>query len=214
MNKFLIDQDSPSVQYLSKNDKRLARVISSIGKIEYSVPDDPYQFLVEHIVGQMLSNKVAYIICERLNERCHGHISADSIMRLTDEQLLATGVSRPKIKYIRRLTELVETNELTFDELCSMNDADVIKTLTNVSGIGSWTAKMYLLFLLNRNDVLPFEDGAFLQAYKWLYKTDDVSKESIQKKCKKWKPYSSIASRYMYKALDSGLTKKEFHLYK
>ena len=182
MNKFLIDQDSPSVQYLSKNDKRLARVISSIGKIEYSVPDDPYQFLVEHIVGQMLSNKVAYIICERLNERCHGHISADSIMRLTDEQLLATGVSRPKIKYIRRLTELVETNELTFDELCSMNDADVIKTLTNVSGIGSWTAKMYLLFLLNRNDVLPFEDGAFLQAYKWLYKTDDVSKESIQKK--------------------------------
>ena len=214
MNKFLIDQDSPSVQYLSKNDKRLARVISSIGKIEYSVPDDPYQFLVEHIVGQMLSNKVAYIICERLNERCHGHISADSIMRLTDEQLLATGVSRPKIKYIRRLTELVETNELTFDELCSMNDADVIKTLTNVSGIGSWTAKMYLLFLLNRNDVLPFEDGAFLQAYKWLYKTDDVSKESIQKKCKKWKPYSSIASRYMYKALDSGLTKKEYHLYK
>ena len=214
MNKFLIDQDSPSVQYLSKNDKRLARVISSIGKIEYSVPDDPYQFLVEHIVGQMLSNKVAYIICERLNECCHGHISADSIMRLTDEQLLATGVSRPKIKYIRRLTELVETNELTFDELCSMNDADVIKTLTNVSGIGSWTAKMYLLFLLNRNDVLPFEDGAFLQAYKWLYKTDDVSKESIQKKCKKWKPYSSIASRYMYKALDSGLTKKEFHLYK
>jgi DNA-3-methyladenine glycosylase II len=61
---------------------------------------------------------------------------------------------------------------------------------------------------------LPFEDGAFLQAYKWLYKTDEVSKEAIQKKCKKWKPYSSIASRYMYKALDSGLTKKEFHLYK
>lgn len=214
MNKYVIDQDSPSVQYLSKNDKRLAKVISCIGKIEYSIPDDPYQFLVEHIVGQMLSNKVAFTICERLKERCQGRISADSITGLTDEQLLATGVSRPKIKYIRRLTELVETNELMFDEFCSMNDEDVLKALTSVSGIGNWTAKMYLLFLLNRDDVLPFEDGAFLQAYKWLYKTDEVSKEAIQKKCKKWKPYSSIASRYMYKALDSGLTKKEFHLYK
>nr|DAO73628.1 MAG TPA: 3-methyladenine DNA glycosylase [Caudoviricetes sp.] len=73
---------------------------------------------------------------------------------------------------------------------------------------------MYLIFCLNRQDILPYEDVAFLQGYRWAYKTDDCSPSSIQKRCKKWKPYSSIASRYMYRALDTGLTKMEFHLYK
>lgn len=214
MNEFVIDIESPAVQYLSQKDKRLAKIISRIGSIEYSIPSDPYEFLVEHIVGQMLSNKVAFLICDRLKKQCEGKISVGSIMRLSDEELLTIGISRPKIKYIRQLTELVETNKLRFDEFPLLNDEEVLKNLTSVSGIGNWTAKMYLLFLLNRDDVLPFEDGAFLQAYKWLYKTNDISKESIQKKCKKWKPFSSIASRYMYIALDSGMTKEEFHLYK
>ncbi len=73
---------------------------------------------------------------------------------------------------------------------------------------------MYLIFVLDRPDILPTEDVAFLQAYEWLYKTKDRSKESVEKRCKKWKPYSSVAARYLYRALDSGLTKEEFHLYK
>lgn len=80
-------------------------------------------------------------------------------------------------------------------------------------GIGKWTAKMYLIFVLDRQEILPYEDIAFLQSYEWLYKTKDRSKKSIEKKCKKWKPYSSIASRYLYKALDTGLTKESFKLF-
>jgi DNA-3-methyladenine glycosylase II len=66
---------------------------------------------------------------------------------------------------------------------------------------------MYLIFVLNRLDVLPFEDGAFLQAYKWLYATDDVKPRHITERCALWKPYSSLAARYLYHALDYGLTK-------
>lgn len=73
---------------------------------------------------------------------------------------------------------------------------------------------MYLIFVLDRQDILPYEDVTFLQSYEWMYKTKDRSKESIAKRCKKWNPYSSIASRYLYHALDLGLTKEEFHLYK
>lgn len=88
-----------------------------------------------------------------------------------------------------------------------MDDEAVIKRLTSIRGIGTWSAKMYLIFVLNRLDILPFEDGAFLQAYKWLYKTDDLKSSSIVAKCAPWKPYSSLAARYLYRALDSGLVR-------
>ena len=81
----------------------------------------------------------------------------------------------------------------------------------SIHGIGRWTAKMYLIFVLDRQDILPYEDVAFLQGYRWMYKTDITTKDSVLKKCAKWKPYSSIAARYLYRALDMGLTTEEFH---
>lgn len=104
--------------------------------------------------------------------------------------------------------------DLNFKELEHLSDNEVISKLTSIRGIGTWTAKMFLIFVLDRQDVLPYEDQAFIQSYRWLYKREDCSKASVQKHCKKWHPYSSIAARYMYKALDLGLTKTEFHLYK
>ena len=104
--------------------------------------------------------------------------------------------------------------KLILSELQNLSNDEVIKKLTSLRGIGLWTAKMYLIFVLNRQNVLPVEDVAFLQSYKWMYKTDDISKNSVIKNCKKWSPYSSIAARYLYRALDTGLTKNEFYLYK
>ena len=89
----------------------------------------------------------------------------------------------------------------------------MIKELTKIKGIGVWTAKMYLLFVLNREDILPYEDVAFLQGFSWAYETKDLSPATVKKKCRKWKPYSSIAARYLYRALDTGLTKQAFQLY-
>ena len=108
------------------------------------------------------------------------------------------------------LTNVLESGSLSIE----MSDTEVIHEMTKIRGIGTWTAKMYLMFVLNRPDILPVEDGAFLQGYRWAYKTDDYKPASIAKKCKKRKPYSSIAARYLYRALDMGLTKEEFHLFK
>ena len=74
--------------------------------------------------------------------------------------------------------------------------------------------KCYLIFVLDRQNILPTEDAAFLQSYCWLYKVENPSKQDIIRKCAKWSPYASIASRYLYRALDLGPTKQEFHLYK
>ena len=205
-----LNKQTPQVIYLCAKDKRLAKVIDMVGEITYSTHNDGYAFLIHEIIEQMLSIKAGAKIYGRLSELCLGHITPESISNLSDEEIRGTGTSSSKVSYIRSLTQAVTTGRLILDKLPNLKDDDVITQLTAIKGIGQWTAKMYLIFVLNRADVLPIEDVAFLQSYKWLYKTDDVSKESIQRK---WKPYSSIAARFMYRALDMGLTKEEFHLF-
>lgn len=213
-NTFILDGHTESVLYLCKKDKRLAKVISIVGPLNCQLSQRPYRFLIETIIGQMLSNKVADILCARLDTLCNGLITPKHIDGLTDDAILSIGISKSKLSYIRALTDDVKNGRLNLSALADMDDKDVIQKLTSVKGIGNWTAKMYLIFVLGREDVLPYEDMAFLQSYGWLYKTKDYSAASVAAKCKKWKPYASVAARFLYRALDIGLTKKPFHLYK
>ena len=146
-------------------------------------------------------------------ELCSSNISPETVLDLSIEQLRSIGLSQSKSEYITNLARLANEGKIDFNSLCLMSDEDVIKSLTAIKGIGNWTAKMFLIFFLQREDVLPYEDGAFLQSYKWLYNTSKLDKTSIIQRCKKWKPYTSIGARYMYRALDMGLVKqpiKEF----
>lgn len=211
----ILDNSSTEIQYLCKKDKRLAKVISMVGPITYETYDeDPYEFLIHEIIEQMLSIKAGNKIFSRLVDLCGGKVTPSMVNKLTDEQIKSIGTANSKVSFIRSITNAVLNGELDFGSLKEMNDSDVFKYLTSFKGIGKWTANMYLIFVLNRMDILPTNDVAFLQSYEWLYKTTDRSDTSIRNKCKKWKPYSSIASRYLYCALDSGLTKGKFHLYK
>ena len=210
-----LDNNSPEIQYLCKKDKRLAKVISMVGPITYETHDeDPYEFLIHEIIEQMLSIKAGNKIFSRLVDLCDGKVTPSKMNKLTDEQIKSIGTANSKVSFIRSITDAVLNGELDFDSLKEMSDSEVFKCLTSFNGIGKWTANMYLIFVLNRMDILPTNDAAFLQSYEWLYNTTDRSDSSIRNKCKKWKPYSSIASRYLYRALDSGLTKEKFHLYK
>lgn len=214
-NVVTLDMDHPAVQYLCKKDKRLAKVIEMVGPIQYTPHDeDAYSFLVHEIIEQMLSVKAGQKIFERLEELCSGNVSPEQIRNLSDEQIRSTGTSNAKVEYIRNITDAINDGTLDLGKLQQLSDKQVITTLTKIRGIGNWTAKMYLMFVLNRQDVLPFEDGAFLQVYRWMYKTQDCNKKAVQNKCKKWRPYSSVASRFCYRALDAGMTKEEYHLFK
>ena len=215
MNKTtLFTNDSPEVVYLKSRDRRLAKVIELVGEVEGREHNDPYTFLVHEIIEQMLSVKAGARIYNRLEDLCGGSICPEAIESLADEEIRNAGMSTAKVEYIRILTNAVNTGALNFSRLEDETDATIIKELTSLRGIGNWTAKMYLIFVLGRLDVLPYEDGAFLQTYRWMYKTDDISSASIKKKCKKWSPYASVSARFMYRALDMGLTKQEYHLFK
>lgn len=210
----ILDLNSPPVQYLCKKDKRLAKAISMVGTITYTPYTDGYAFLVHEIIEQMLSIKAGQKIYHRLESLCGGQIVPTVIATLSDLDIRGTGTSNSKVTYIKNVTDAVITGKINLNALQTMSDDEVREKLTSFRGIGDWTAKMYLIFVLNRPDILPFEDGAFLQSYRWLYKTDDCSPASIKKRCTKWKPYSSIAARYLYRILDLGYTKEAFHLFK
>lgn len=209
-----LDMDMPSVQYLCRKDKRLAKVISMVGAITYAPHTNGYSFLVHEIIEQMLSVKAGQKIYTRLEALCDDEISPSRITALSDDEIRSIGTSASKVSYIRNITNTIIEGTLNLDDLAQKSDAEVMSALTKIRGIGNWTAKMYLIFVLDRPDILPTEDVAFLQGYRWAYKTVDCSRKSVEQKCKKWKPYSSIAARFLYRALDMGFTKNEFHLFK
>lgn len=199
--------ESDVIDYLKAKDEKLSKVIDAVGELYFQQHSDSFSFLVREIVGQMVSAAVKKVIFGRLVDICNGCISVESILNLSIDDLRRIGLSNAKASYIKNLAKQVNDKSLSFDELETLSDKMVIKQLTAIKGIGNWTAKMYLIFYLRRDDILPYEDGAFLQAYKWLYNTRVIKPESIAKRCKKWKPYTSIGARYLYRALDLGLTK-------
>jgi DNA-3-methyladenine glycosylase II len=200
---------SLEVQYLCNADKRLAGLIKEYGDLKYSLHADHYLFFVETIIGQMLSTKAADVITERMIALCGGNITIDVVTGLDRNAVRSIGLSNLKTDYIIDFTNFIRNNPSFFQDLQSIKEHEVLSRLTAIRGIGNWTAKMYLIFSMNKLDVLPFEDGAFLQVYKWLYQTEDVTSKAIMKKCKPWIPYSSIAARYFYRALDSGMLIEE-----
>jgi DNA-3-methyladenine glycosylase II len=204
---YIFTLDSKEIKWLIKKDKILAKLIRNIGTLKYSLDVNYFDFLVNTIIGQMLSNKASSAISKRLYDLCNNSITPRKINNLTIEKLRQIGISTAKSKYIINLSKHIIDNPNFFENLKDMDDDNVIKELIKLKGLGLWSAKMYLIFVLNRMDILPYEDAAFLQSFKWLYSTDDINKDNIINICSPWKPYSTIASRYLYIALDEGYIK-------
>ena len=204
------DVSSPEIIHLCASDPRLAAVIKALGPLHCEPVCDPFSFVVQTIVGQMLSVRVADVISARLDGLCGGSATPGSIVALSAEALTGAGLSRAKAAAVRVLAETVIQDPHFFDRLETLTDDAVQKELTSLRGIGNWTAKMYLLFVLQRPDVLPFEDGALQQAFRWLYNTADAGRATIESQAHAWRPYASLASRYLYNALDGGLLSQPF----
>lgn len=207
-----LNNQHPAVQYLKGKCPIISKVIDLVGDIDYEVWSDGYEFVVHEIVEQMLSTKAGNAIFRRLKEICGGIVSVDRICKLSDEQIRSTGMANSKVRYIRNFTEAIVNKDINLKDLEPLEDSEIMKILMTVKGIGQWTSKMYLIFVLDRPNVLPIEDAAFLQSYKWAFNTTDISKQAIENNCRNWHPYKSIASRFMYRALDMGFVKQPFIL--
>lgn len=178
--------NTPEVAYLMERDWRLRHLIEAVGNLSYEVSGSAFEHVAHSVIEQMLSMKVGRTIEGRLRELCGGEITGEAVLSLSLQELART------------------MPEQRLQGLAVLSDDEVRAALTTVRGIGRWTADMFLIFYLERPDILPVEDGAVRQVFRWLYGaplTDDNVREVV---CSLWQPYSSTAVRYMYRALNSG----------
>lgn len=202
----------PSVKQLMESDPVLAKLIKRIGNYTLELNDDYYLKLVQSIVGQQLSIKAKETIWNRVENLCKD-ITATEILNVSDNDLRNAGISHSKISYIKGLSEKILANDLTFKNIESLNNNGVIELLTTVKGIGKWTAEMFLIFSLGRLDVMANDDAGLKRAIKWLYNFESTPIASEMNKISEcWKPYRSIASLYLWKAIDTGLIHKNPNL--
>ncbi|MCC6546753.1 DNA-3-methyladenine glycosylase 2 family protein [Candidatus Sumerlaeota bacterium] len=201
----LPQQPRLALRHLRLADSQLARAIDHVGgfAMPTSRPATLYS-LCRAIIGQQLSTTVAGRIAERFVAACgQGEdIAPKVVLKLSDEQLRAVGLSGAKARSVRSLAEFWHREELTHESLEAMPDDELIDYLTQVKGIGPWTVKMILIFCLRRPDVLPHEDLGVRAGIKKIYRLDQLPtpKETITI-AEKWAPYRSVASWYCWRVL-------------
>jgi DNA-3-methyladenine glycosylase II len=192
-----------AVNHLKECDPVLRRIIERVGpfRMEYGPPE--FHSLAESILYQQLNGKAAATIFDRFVAVAGDPLTPEGILKLTDEQLRGVGLSKQKSSYLRDLAAKTASGLLDFSRLHEMPDGEVIDHLTQVKGIGVWTAQMFLMFTLRRPDVLPTGDYGVQAAIKKHYRKRKLPKpKEMEKIARRWAPYRSIACWYLWRSLD------------
>ena len=193
-----------AIKHLKKSDPVIAGIIQRVGPYAMEYREPSFESLVRSIVYQQLSGRVASVIFGRLHAAAgQEQLTPAGIMRLRPEKMRKVGLSGQKTLYIRELARHTKRGSIVFEDLPESDDAVVIEHLTRVKGIGVWTAQMFLMFALRREDVLPVADLGIRSAIKKAYGLNDLPKpDEMEKIAECWKPYTSIACWYLWRSLE------------
>lgn len=192
-----------ALNHLKNCDPVLRVIIERVGpfRMEYGPP--AFHSLAEAIVYQQLNGKAAATIFKRFADLAGEPLKPEGILKLTDEQMRGVGLSKQKSSYLKDMAERAVRGELDFARLPEMTDEEVIKHLTQVKGVGVWTAHMFLMFTLRRPNVLPTGDFGVQMAIKKHYNKRKLPKPAqMEKIAKPWEPYRSVACWYLWRSLD------------
>jgi DNA-3-methyladenine glycosylase II len=192
-----------AINHLKKCDPVLRGIMERVGpfRMEYGLPQ--FSSLAEAIVYQQLNGKAAETIFKRFARLAGEPLTPESILKLSDEQLRGVGLSKQKSAYLKDLAQKTAAGVLDFSKLPELPDEEVIEHLTQVKGIGVWTAHMFLIFSLRRLNVLPTGDYGVQMALKRHYRKRKLPKpKDMEKIARAWEPYRSVACWYMWRSLD------------
>lgn len=192
-----IEYGITEIEYLKKKDELLADIIDKVGMIKRKKDEDFFLSVIRHIIGQQISVKACDTIWKRLLEKLEV-IDSKSIVSMKSEDLQSIGLSFRKTEYIIDFARKVEMRELKIDELQNLSDEDLIKELVKLKGIGKWTAEMIMIFCLDRKDVISFGDLAIHRGLRMLYHHREIDAKKFNKYKKRYSPYATIASLYLW----------------
>jgi len=188
-----------------KKDPKLFKIINEVGKFQIKTTRNYYESLVEAIITQQLAGSAAKAISNRFRDLYDRRFPKPiDVINTPDSKLRRVGLSRPKIKYIKELSRYIESKKLNMRSLSKLSDEEVIEHLTQIKGIGRWTAEMFLIFSLGRMDVLPVGDLGLRKGIQMYNASDDLPNAvEIERLAEKWRPYRTVATWYIWKSLDT-----------
>jgi len=192
-----------AVAHLKKCDPVLRAIIERVGPCRMEFGPAEFSSLAEAIVYQQLNGKAAVTIFKRFIALAGEPLTPEGILKLSNEQLRNAGLSNQKSSYLKDLATKTAAGMLDFSRLPALSDDEVIKHLTQVKGIGVWTAHMFLIFSLRRPNVLPTGDYGVQMALKKHYRKRKLPRpKDMEKIARAWEPYRSVACWYMWRSLD------------
>ena len=178
-------------------------IIERVGACRMEYGEPTFHHLAESIVYQQLNGKAAETIFKRFTDAAGSPVTPKGILKLSEQGMRAVGLSKQKSSYLRDLAAKTDAGLLSFEKLIDMEEAEVIEQLTQVKGVGVWTAHMFLMFTMRRPDVLPTGDYGIQVAIKKHYRKRKLPKpKDMEKIAKAWSPYRSVACWYLWRSLD------------
>ena len=189
--------------HLKKSDPVMRAIIERVGPYKMQFGEPKFHSLAEAIVYQQLNGKAAVTIFKRFAALAGDPLTPAGILKLKPEQMRSAGLSKQKTSYLFDMAERANRRELDFARLPKMSDDEVIEHLTQVKGVGVWTAHMFLIFTLKRQNILPTGDFGIRMAMKKHYhKRKLPNPVQMEKIARPWEPYRSIACWYLWRSLD------------
>ena len=182
------------------SDMKLRPLIRRIGPCSIRITKNSYQTLVEAIIYQQLSEASATAITKRFLKLYKKFPTPKQVVSTTDKKLRDSGISGTKINYIKGLSKQIIQKEIDFRKISKLNDNEVIEELTKIKGIGNWTAQIYLMFCLQRKDILPVDDLGIKKGIRDLFSLKELpNPKTVEKFSARWSPNRSIACWYIWK---------------
>jgi len=195
--------------HLQKNDPVMKKLIKRVGPFTGKTTRHRFSTLVKSIVSQQISTSAARTIHGRLNELVNGQaqtnfkIEPEDLVGFSIEELREAGISKQKGTYLLDLATKVNDEVIDLAGIHRLEDEDAIDVLTEVKGIGRWTAQMFLMFCLGRMDILPVDDLGIKNAIKNAYELEELpDKKTIEDTAQPWRPYASVASWYLWRSTE------------
>ena len=188
---------------LSKRDPILKKIIKKLNKGYLTSKDDPFFSLCRTIVGQQISIKAADSIWLKFEIKCRKKIIPSRVLKLSSTGLKSAGLSRQKITYLKNIARNFKDKSFNIKDLKKMNNDSAIQYITKLKGLGVWSAQMFLMFNLNRQDIFPTKDIGLLRAISKNYETSyPPSKRFLNKISKLHSGYRTVFTWYMWKSID------------